>query len=92
MRIYPVAYFLGAIGSGLSPTLPLIYASRVTVGLAVGAAAATVPLYLSETTPAHRRGRMTTINELMIVSGAFLAAVVERDGTLSLPSTVCTNY
>jgi major inositol transporter-like SP family MFS transporter len=43
------------------------------LGLAVGAAAATVPMYLSEMAPAHRRGRMTTINELMIVSGQFIA-------------------
>ena len=43
------------------------------LGLAVGAAAVTVPLYLSEMAPAHRRGRMTTINELMIVSGQFIA-------------------
>jgi major inositol transporter-like SP family MFS transporter len=73
MRIYAVVFFLGAIGSGLSPTIPLMYASRVVLGLAVGAASATVPLYLSEMAPAHRRGRMTTINELMIVSGQFAA-------------------
>ena len=73
MRIWAVVFFLGAIGSGQSPTLGLIYASRVVLGLAVGAAAVTVPLYLSEMAPAHRRGRMTTINELMIVSGQFIA-------------------
>src|ERR1700742_2996363 len=73
MRIYAVFFFLGAIGSGFSPNLPLIYTSRVVLGLAVGAAAATVPMYLSEMAPAHRRGRMTTINELMIVSGQFIA-------------------
>jgi major inositol transporter-like SP family MFS transporter len=73
MRIYAVVFFLGAIGSGQSPTLPLIYASRVVLGLAVGAAAVTVPMYLSEMAPAYRRGRMTTINELMIVSGQFIA-------------------
>ena len=73
MRIYAVVFFLGAIGSGQAPTLSLIYASRVVLGLAVGAAAVTVPTYLSEMAPAHRRGRMTTINELMIVSGQFIA-------------------
>jgi MFS transporter, SP family, major inositol transporter len=73
MRIYAVIFFLGAIGSGQSPTLPLIYASRVVLGIAVGAAAATVPMYLSEMAPTHARGRMTTINELMIVSGQFIA-------------------
>src|SRR5260370_9609407 len=73
MRIYAVVFFLGAIGSGLSPNPPLIYPSRVVLGFAGGAAATTVPMYLSEMAPAHRRGRMTTINELMIVSGQFIA-------------------
>jgi major inositol transporter-like SP family MFS transporter len=73
LRIYAVVFFLGAIGSGLSPNLPLIYASRVVLGLAVGAASDTVPIYLSEMAPAHRRGRLVTINELMIVSGQFIA-------------------
>ena len=39
----------------------------------MGAAAVTCPLYLAEMAPADRRGRMVTINELMIVTGQFLA-------------------
>jgi MFS transporter, SP family, major inositol transporter len=73
LRIYAVVFFFGALGSGLSPTLELIYASRFVLGLAVGAASVTVPIYLSEMAPVHMRGRMVTINELMIVSGQFLA-------------------
>ena len=46
---------------------------RILLGFGVGAAAATCPLYLAEMAPAHRRGRMVTINELMIVTGQFLA-------------------
>ena len=33
----------------------------------------TCPLYLAEMAPAERRGRMVTINELMIVTGQMLA-------------------
>src|SRR5947208_1337139 len=50
--------------------------ARIVLGLAVGAAAATVPLFLAEMAPAHRRGRMVTINELMIVGGQFLAFAI----------------
>jgi MFS family permease len=39
----------------------------------VGAAAVTCPLYLAEMAPAERRGRMVTVNELMIVTGQMLA-------------------
>ena len=43
----------------------------VVSALLVGAAV-TVPAYLAETSPAERRGRMVTQNELMIVTGQFL--------------------
>jgi MFS transporter, SP family, major inositol transporter len=46
------------------------------LGLAVGAASATVPLFLAEMSPARRRGRIVTINELMIVSGQMIAFIV----------------
>jgi major inositol transporter-like SP family MFS transporter len=42
----------------------------------VGAASATVPLFLAEMAPAYRRGRMVTINELMIVTGQLLAFAI----------------
>ena len=48
-------------------------AARIILGLGVGAAAVTCPLYLAEMAPAERRGRMVTINELMIVTGQMLA-------------------
>jgi major inositol transporter-like SP family MFS transporter len=48
-------------------------AARIVLGLGVGAAAVTCPLYLAEMAPADRRGRMVTINELMIVTGQMLA-------------------
>ena len=39
----------------------------------MGAASVTCPLYLAEMAPPDRRGRMVTINELMIVTGQMLA-------------------
>jgi major inositol transporter-like SP family MFS transporter len=48
-------------------------AARIILGFGVGAAAVTCPLYLAEMAPAERRGRMVTINELMIVTGQMLA-------------------
>ena len=68
-----VLFFLGTLGTSLAPSYGVMLVARIILGLAVGAAAATVPLYLAEMAPAHRRGRMVTINELMIVGGQFLA-------------------
>ncbi len=50
--------------------------ARYTAAPGSGAAAAAVPLYLAEMAPVHARGRMVTINELMIVSGQLLAFVM----------------
>lgn len=71
-----VLFLIGALGSSLAPNVSFMVTARVILGLAVGAASVTVPLFLAEMAPAHRRGRMVTINELMIVSGQFLAFVI----------------
>jgi MFS transporter, SP family, major inositol transporter len=71
-----VLFLLGALGSSVAPNVGLMVVARIVLGLGVGAASVTVPVYLAEMAPARRRGRMVTINELMIVSGQLLAFVV----------------
>ena len=66
-------FLVGALGCALAPNVQLMVAARIVLGLGVGAAAVTCPLYLAEMAPADRRGRMVTINELMIVTGQMLA-------------------
>ncbi len=66
-------FLIGAIGCALAPNVQIMVAARIVLGLGVGAAAVTCPLYLAEMAPAERRGRMVTINELMIVTGQMLA-------------------
>jgi len=69
-------FLVGALACALAPNVTFMVAARIVLGLGVGAAAATCPLFLAEMAPAHRRGRMVTINELMIVSGQMLAFVM----------------
>ena len=66
-------FFFGAVICAVAPNVTIMVIGRVLLGFGVGAAAATCPLYLAEMAPADRRGRMVTINELMIVTGQFLA-------------------
>ncbi|WP_299950725.1 sugar porter family MFS transporter [uncultured Modestobacter sp.] len=66
-------FFFGALICAIAPTVAIMTAGRILLGFGVGAAAVTCPLYLAEMAPADRRGRMVTINELMIVTGQFLA-------------------
>ncbi|GHB83387.1 major myo-inositol transporter IolT [Streptomyces umbrinus] len=68
-----VLFFIGALGCTLAPTTAVMVVARFVLGLAVGGASVTVPVYLAEISPAERRGALVTRNELMIVSGQLLA-------------------
>ncbi|MEX3100734.1 MULTISPECIES: sugar porter family MFS transporter [unclassified Streptomyces] len=68
-----VLFFVGALGATLAPDTASMVVARFVLGLAVGGASVTVPVYLAEISPAERRGALVTRNELMIVSGQLLA-------------------
>ncbi|MFP7485475.1 sugar porter family MFS transporter [Priestia filamentosa] len=71
-----ILFFFSTLGCVLSPNLAVIVFFRFLLGLAVGGASVIVPSYLAEMSPADRRGRMVTQNELMIVTGQFLAFMI----------------
>lgn len=73
LLICAALFLVGALGCAVAPNVQIMVAARIVLGLGVGAAAVTCPLYLAEMAPADRRGRMVTINELMIVTGQMLA-------------------
>lgn len=50
---------------------------RVLLGLAVGAASALVPAYMSEMAPANARGSLSGLNQTMIVSGMLLSYIMD---------------
>ncbi|MFF1736329.1 sugar porter family MFS transporter [Streptomyces sp. NPDC058247] len=79
-----VLFFIGALACTLAPTTEFMIVARFVLGLAVGGASVTVPVYLAEVSPAERRGALVTRNELMIVSGQLLAftfnAIIARVG------------
>ncbi|MDR2380659.1 MAG: sugar porter family MFS transporter [Bifidobacteriaceae bacterium] len=70
-----VLFTLAAAGCALAPDRYIMTLARIVLGLGVGGASVTVPSYLAEISPANRRGRLVTRNELMIVSGQFAAFV-----------------
>ncbi len=69
-------FLIGALGCALAANVEIMVAARIILGLGVGAASVTCPLYLAEMAPPDRRGRMVTINELMIVTGQMLAFAI----------------
>jgi sugar porter (SP) family MFS transporter len=73
--IAAILFTIGAIGAALSPSVTVLVLFRVVLGLAVGAAALIVPLYLSEIAPTEIRGAISSLNQLMIVVGILLAFI-----------------
>jgi major inositol transporter-like SP family MFS transporter len=73
LLVCAVLFLVGALACAFAPTVGFMIVARIILGLGVGAAAVTCPLYLAEMAPSHVRGRMVTINELMIVTGQMLA-------------------
>ncbi|GGG13507.1 putative metabolite transport protein YfiG [Rhodococcoides trifolii] len=76
LLVCAMLFLVGALGCAVAPNVEVMVAARIILGLGVGAAAVTCPLYLAEMAPAERRGRMVTINELMIVTGQMLAFAI----------------
>ncbi len=71
-----VIFLVGALACAIAPNVALMVVARILLGFGVGAAAVAAPLYLAEMAPAETRGRMVTINELMIVTGQMLAFMI----------------
>ena len=77
VMMFAAALFLaGAIVQGLSHDYLLFVVARVCGGMAVGTASVLSPAYIAEVAPANVRGRMTTVQQIMIISGLTLAFVV----------------
>ncbi len=68
-----IIFTIATIGCSIAPSTALLVLARTVLGLAVGGASVIVPVYLAEMSPAAQRGRIVTQNELMIVTGQFLA-------------------
>ncbi|KAE8715600.1 putative inositol transporter 2 [Hibiscus syriacus] len=71
-----IFFFVGSMVMAVSVAPWMIILGRIFVGLGVGMASMTVPLYISEASPARIRGALVSTNGLLITTGQFLAYVV----------------
>ncbi|MCA1779679.1 MAG: sugar porter family MFS transporter [Xanthomonadaceae bacterium] len=73
MMMTAIAFIVSAWGSGIAADSLQFVVARILGGLAVGAASILAPAYISEIAPAAIRGRLATLQQLMIVIGLFAA-------------------
>ncbi len=76
MRIAALLFLIGALIQGLTAHHLIFVLARITGGIAVGAASVLSPAYIAEVAPANIRGRMTTVQQIMIITGLTLAFLV----------------
>lgn len=72
-----ILFIIGAIGTALAPTPALLAIGRVVVGIAIGVASFTAPLYIAEVSPARVRGRLVSLNQLMITIGIVVSYLAD---------------
>lgn len=76
MIISALLFVVSAIGTGAADSSMVFVIFRLIGGLGVGAASVLCPVYISEVTPANIRGRLSSVQQIMIIAGltgAFLA-------------------
>jgi sugar porter (SP) family MFS transporter len=72
-----IVFSVGTVGCTFAPNADTLIVSRFVVGIAIGCSSATVPMYLAELAPSRMRGALSSLNQLMIVTGILLAYVVD---------------
>ena len=85
-----VLFLVSALGSAVPPTPGVLIVARLVGGLGVGTASMLAPLYISEISPPHLRGRMVALYQFAITIGvlaayfsnAILLHVAENHGVL----------
>ncbi|CAH9141490.1 unnamed protein product [Cuscuta epithymum] len=69
-------FLVGAIVMAFAPGPAVLIAGRVFVGLGVGMASMSSPLYISEASPAKIRGALVSTNGFFITGGQFLSYLI----------------
>jgi SP family galactose:H+ symporter-like MFS transporter len=70
-------FAVGALGASLAANVAMIVLFRLIIGVAIGVASYTAPLYISEISPPEMRGALVSLNQLMITCGIVVSYLVD---------------
>ena len=71
-----ILFCVSALSASAAPQVTLLVAARFVAGIALGATLLVGPLYISEISPASKRGMLVTLNQLMVVTGTLAGMIV----------------
>ncbi|MEU6329520.1 sugar porter family MFS transporter [Streptomyces sp. NPDC047049] len=70
-------FILGTLGASFALGPASLITFRFVIGIGVGIASVVVPLYLTELAPKHLRGGLTSLMQLLVTVGIFVAYVTD---------------
>ncbi|XP_047326217.1 sugar carrier protein C-like [Impatiens glandulifera] len=76
MQLGGILFLIGAVINGLAIRIWMLIVGRILLGLGIGFANQSVPLYLSEMAPYKSRGALNTVFQLSITVGILIANVL----------------
>lgn len=88
-QVVIIASMLYTAGAGViaaAQGFGTLFIGRALLGLAIGFASGTVPMYNAEMAPAEVRGMVVTLNDLSIVTGQLVAGIV-NGAVMGLPGS-----
>jgi SP family sugar:H+ symporter-like MFS transporter len=95
MIIAAILFVVSALAAGGAPSSVVFIIARFVGGLGVGAASVLCPAYISEVTPARSRGRLASLQQVMIITGltgAFLGNYVLAKAAGSSTASLWLGY
>lgn len=72
-----ILFAIGSLLAAWAPSVNLLVAGRVVLGLAIGVASFAAPLYISEMSPPATRGALVAMNQLAITIGILLSYIID---------------
>src|ERR1051326_3412518 len=76
LALTAVIFAIGGIGTAIPTTILEFDIFRIVGGVGVGLASVISPMYIAEISPAHLRGRLVTIDQLAILTGAVISVTI----------------
>ena len=90
LLIAAIAFLVSAVGCSLADSANLLVMFRIIGGIGVGTASVISPMYITEFSPAHIRGRMVAFYQLAITIGILLA-YFSNAGLLTISESMQTS-
>lgn len=91
--ISDIIFAVGSVVMAAAPDPYVLILGRLLVGLGVGVASVTAPVYIAEASPSEIRGGLVSTNVLMITGGQFISYLVNLAFTevrlISLRYSIC---